>query len=178
MLCAGCLYCDGVKGALTLFTGLQYGATNILISPDGNTQHTEYRKVWLWDLHHNIVRESSVNSTILTVCVCVCVWMGIRYWDLHHRINYSKRALCEFHHAPCNVCYGWKKGGESNACVHAVLTVEAKCSSIIIAQSPLIWSQTSRPPYMCIFSLLSPQSSYFKRSNGKLSYQFPFAFFN
>ena len=41
------VYCEGVKGALTLLTGLQNGVTHLLISPDGNTLHAGYRKVYL-----------------------------------------------------------------------------------------------------------------------------------
>lgn len=41
------IYCDGVKGALTLLTGLQNGVTHLIMSPDGNILHAGYRKVCL-----------------------------------------------------------------------------------------------------------------------------------
>ena len=64
------VYCEGVKGVLTLLTGLQNGVTHLLISPDGNTLHAGYRKVclprYLW----------------LAVCLTACVWCSLTRYNL------------------------------------------------------------------------------------------------
>ena len=82
------MYCEGVKGALTLLTGLQNGVTHLLISPDGNTLHAGYRKVCLSTL---------AGLCILFDCMCFVQFDKIQSWDLRNpgKVLYEmKREVC------------------------------------------------------------------------------------
>lgn len=81
------VYCEGVKGALTLLTGLQNGVTHLLISPDGNTLHAGYRKVYL--------PNKAVGSVL--DCICSVQFDKIQSWDLRNpgKMLYElKREVC------------------------------------------------------------------------------------